>query len=126
MTSSGALRYLAALLIVVVGVVHLQQYASFIKDVPTIGTLFLLNAAGAGVIVVLLAFERLRLLGVIGAIALCVGSLVSVAISATSSGLFDYTEATLRTPIVVAVVAEVLALVVLGTFALASRRGASA
>ena len=47
MKAADALRYLGALATLVVGAVHLQQYADFISDVPTIGVLFLLNGLGA-------------------------------------------------------------------------------
>lgn len=119
---AGVLPALGAILVIVVGVVHLQQYADFIKDVPTIGTLFALNAAAAGALVVMLAFARLRTLAALGGIGLSIGSLVSIAISMTDGGLFDYTEPTWRTPIVIAVVAEILAIVVLA--AVARRRPA--
>lgn len=111
-TSSQALRYLGALATIVVGAVHLQQYADFISDVPTIGVLFLLNGLGAGVVVVLLA-TRHAVLGALGAIALSAGAIISVLISMTDTGLFDYTEPTLRAAVVVAIVSEALAIVTL-------------
>lgn len=117
MSSTAGARYLGGLMILVVGSVHLQQYADFIKDVPTIGALFVLNAAGAGVIVVMLAVPRLRLLAAIAGVALCIGSLVSVALSFTSSGIFAYTEPDLRTPIVIAILSEAVALMALATIA---------
>lgn len=114
MAVTDRLRRIGALLIVVVGAVHLQQYADFIKDVPTIGTLFLLNGAGAGVLVAMLAARRLRVPAALGAIGLCLGSLVAIGLSFTDGGIFDYTEQDLRTPIVIAIVAEVAALLTLG------------
>ncbi len=110
--STEALRYLGALATIVVGAVHLQQYADFISDVPTIGVLFLLNAVGAGVVVVLLATRR-AVLGAVGAIALSAGAIVSLLISMTDTGLFDYTEPTLRAAVVIAIVAEALAIAAL-------------
>ena len=121
--SGGAkdtLRYLGALATIVVGVVHLQQYADFIHDVPTIGVLFLLNAAGAGSVTILLASRRATL-GAVGAIAVSAGALVSVAISMTDNGLFDYTEPTLRAPIAIAIAAEVAAVALLLAYLLARR-----
>jgi hypothetical protein len=116
-----ALRLAGALLILGVGVVHLEQYVDFIKDVPTIGVLFLLNSFGAGVICLMLA-SPLRLLPALGGIALALGSLVSIAIARyADGGLFSYSEPTSRTPIVIAVVLEVAAVVVLA--AVAARRG---
>src|SRR2546421_8794046 len=44
-------RYLGAISIVVVGVIHAQQYYyAYFNVVPTIGTLFLLSFVGAGVV----------------------------------------------------------------------------
>lgn len=123
MSAKGnGLRSAAAALIVVVGGVHLQQYADFIKDVPTIGTLFWLNAAGAGVIVAMLGFPRLRGLAALGGLGLCIGSLVSIALSFTTAGIFDYTEQSLRTPIVIAIAAESVAVCALAALLLFGRR----
>ncbi len=110
--SSDVLRYLGALATIVVGVVHLQQYADFISDVPTIGVLFLLNGAGAGVVAILLATRRAQL-GALGGIALSAGALIAVLVSMTDAGLFDYTEPTLRSAVVIAMVAEAAAVVLL-------------
>lgn len=110
--STDVLRYLGALATIVVGAVHLQQYADFISDVPTIGVLFLLSGLGAGVVVVALA-TRHAVLGALGAIALSAGAIVSILISMTDTGLFDYTEPTLRAAVVIAIASEALAIVLL-------------
>lgn len=44
---SAAARILGALSVLAVGAVHLQQYDYLYSTIPTIGTLFLLNFAGA-------------------------------------------------------------------------------
>ena len=111
-SSRDALRYLGALATLVVGVVHIQQYADFIADVPTIGALFVLNGLGAGVVAIMLA-TRHAALGALAGIALSAGALVSVFISMTDQGLFDYTEPTLRSAVIVAIVAEVAAVALL-------------
>lgn len=105
------IRLLAAALVTVIAGVHLQQYVDFMSQVPTVGVLFLLNAAGgAGLTLALLSPERqLRTLAAAGAIGLAAGSLVSIAIALQSS-FFGYQEPTLRFPIVLAIVAEALAL----------------
>lgn len=125
---SGAtdpLIYAGALLILVVGAVHVQQYLDFIGDVPTIRELFVLNGLGAGAVTILL-MTRLRLLGVLGGIALSVGALVSILISRyAENGLFDFVEPTLRTPVTLAVVAEIAAIVVLGVYLARSRQRAA-
>ncbi len=116
-----ALRVAGALLILGVGVVHLEQYVDFIKDVPTIGVLFLLNSFGAGAICLMLA-SPLRLLAALGGIALSLGSLVSIAVARyADGGLFSYSEPTWRTPIIIAVALEIAAVVVLA--GVAARRG---
>ncbi len=105
---------LAASLVAIIAGVHLQQYVDFISEVPTIGVLFLLNAAGgAGLAVALLSPDRqLRLLAALGATGLAIGSLVSIVI-ALSGSLFGYSEPTLRFPIVIAIIAEAAAIPVL-------------
>jgi hypothetical protein len=115
-----ALRVLGAVATLVVGVVHLQQYADFIHDVPTIGVLFLLNAAGAGAVAVMLATRRATL-GALGGIALSAGAIVSIAISMSAGGLFDYTEPTLRAPVAIAVAAEAAAILLLVAYLLVRR-----
>ena len=118
-----SLRCMGALLIVGVGVVHLEQYVDFIKDVPTIGTLFLLNSFAAGAVCVILA-GPFTLVPALAGIGVSVGSLVSILIARyASGGLFDYREATWRTPIIVAVALELAAVVVLTV--LAARRRAT-
>jgi predicted Na+-dependent transporter len=108
------LRQAAALLMLVIAGVHFQQYVDFMSRVPTVGVLFLLNAAGgAGLLPAILSGDRLvRFLAMAGSIALAVGSLVSIGI-ALSGSFFGYQEPTLRLPIVIAVVAEALLVAVL-------------
>ena len=116
-----ALRYLGAIATLVVGAVHVQQYADIISDVPTIGVLFLLNGLAAGVVAILLATRRAAL-GALGGIALSAGALVSVLISMTDGGLFDYTEPTFRSAVVIAIVAEAAAVVLLLAYLATQRR----
>jgi hypothetical protein len=121
------LGLLAATLVAVIAAIHFQQYVSFISEVPKIGVLFLLNAAGgAGLVIALLSPDRtLRLLAAVGGIGLAAGSLVSIAL-ALSSSFLGYREPTLRLPIVLAIIAEALAIPTLGLLALRERRGDSA
>lgn len=113
-------RYVGAALTLVVGAIHLQQYADFMSDVPTIGVLFLLNSLGAGVVAVVLA-TRLRVIGALAGAALSGGALISIALAMTS-GLFGYTEPTFRVAVVLAIVAEVAAVLTLAAWLLARRR----
>ncbi len=121
--AADALRYLGALATIVVGAVHVQQYADFIADVPTIGALFLLNGLGAGVAAILLATRRAKL-GALGAIALSAGALISILISRTEAGLFDYTEPTLRFAVVLSMAAEAAAIALLLAYLVTRRRAA--
>lgn len=104
----------AAAAVAVVAGVHFQQYVDFMSEIPTVGVLFLLNAAGgAGMALALLSPARaLRLLAAVGAIGLVIGSLISIAI-ALSGAFFGYSEPTVRLPIVIAIAAEAFALPVL-------------
>lgn len=117
--SADALRYLGALATVVVGAAHVQQYADFIADVPTVGVLFVLNGIGAGLVALLLTTRR-AVLGALGGVVLSAAALISVLISMTDAGLFAYTEPT-RTAVVVAITSEVVAVVLLLAW-LAARR----
>jgi hypothetical protein len=108
---ASQLSPLAAVLMVVIAGVHFQQYVDFMSEIPTIGVLFLLNAAGgAGLAVALISREPLlRLLAALGGVGLALGSLVSIGL-ALDGGIFGYQESTLRLPIAIAIAAEVLAL----------------
>jgi hypothetical protein len=109
-----AVRTIAAVLLLVVAGVHFQQYVSFMSHVPTVGVLFLLNAGGgAGLALALLGRDpELRALAALGGLGLVLGSLVCLVISLVSS-FAGFHEPTLRLPIVIALVAEVLAVPVL-------------
>ncbi|HEY1687860.1 MAG TPA: hypothetical protein VGF95_03245 [Solirubrobacteraceae bacterium] len=114
-------RFAAAALMVVIAGVHFQQYVDFMSEVPTIGVLFLLNAAGGvGLAVALLGREPLlRALAALGAIGLALGSLVSIFLALDGS-IFGYSEPSLRLPILIAIVAELLALPVLASVGIKS------
>jgi hypothetical protein len=109
------LGLLAGALVAAIAAVHFQQYVDFMSQVPTVGVLFLLNAAGgAGIAAALVGRDaRLRRLAATGAAGLAIGSLVSIVIALQSS-FFGYSEPALRFPIVVAIIAEALSLPVLG------------
>jgi hypothetical protein len=122
----STLSVVAAVLVAVIAAVHMQQYIDFMSEVPTIGVLFLLNAAGgAGLAVALVSGDRLlRRLAAVGSIGLAAGSLISIVIALESS-LFGYTEPALRFPIVLAIVAEVAAIPVLVALIIAGVRSRS-
>jgi hypothetical protein len=125
--STPASGLLAAALVAVIAGVHFQQYVDFMSEVPKVGVLFLLNAAGgAGLVFALLSREcPLRLLATLGAMGLALGSLVSIGI-ALSGNFLGYSEPTLRLPILIAVVAEALVLPLLARLAVSERRTLSA
>jgi hypothetical protein len=114
-------RYLGALALLAMAVIHLVEYAgdSYSK-IPTIGTLFLLNFIGGTALAVALMgpLERLRagrgrpllaLLAAAGA-AMAAVSIVFLLVSEQTS-LFGFREAGYRPAIVLALIAEGVALV---------------
>jgi hypothetical protein len=120
-----AARLFGALSILAVGGVHLQQYAGADYSViPTVGTLFLLNAIGAGVVGLGLLLPFRAVLGDRGGslavgmlaaagVAIAVGSLVALFISETGT-LFGFSEyGGFRSVIVVAVATEAAATLIL-------------
>lgn len=121
---SPAIRYVAAALIFVVGAVHYQQYIAVLHPVKTIGVLFLLNAAGGAALTVGLLWKdrTLNRLSALGSIPLCLGSLISILL-ARGGGIFGYQEPDWRTAVVVAVVAEVAALIVLTAYLVGDMTG---
>ena len=116
-TRADRLRFTAIALLLGEGLVHLQQYAGLLHSVPTINTLFLLNAIGAGLISLALAAsrDRVAILLALGAIGMSVVALVSLAV-ARASVLFNYSEPTLRTPVVLAALLELGAVLVASGF----------
>jgi hypothetical protein len=121
-------RYFGAVSIVLVGVVHAQQYYdAYFSVVPVIGKLFLLSFIGSGIVgAVLLAPVRrlgrnvgdlILLLAALGAIGIAVGSLVSLLISEYTP-LFGFMESGYRLAIVLALLFDSLTTVSLGIFVL--------
>ncbi len=121
-----AALYLGALAVLGTGVVHLQQYyAEDYSTIPTIGTLFFLNFVAAVVIAIGLIAplgrvtpryaDAIRSLFAVGGIGLGVLSLAALFVS-ESSGLFGFVENGYRTAIVLAMVAEIAAILFLVVF----------
>lgn len=119
-------RYLGAVSIVLVGVVHAQQYYdAYFSVVPTIGTLFLLSFIGSGIVGAVLVAPVRRLgrsvgdlilvLAALGAIGIAVGSLVSLLISEYTP-LFGFMESGYRLAIVLALLFDALTTAFLGIF----------
>ena len=121
-------RYLGAVSIVLVGVVHAQQYYdAYFSVVPTIGTLFLLSFIGSAVVgAVLLApvqllgrkiADLLLVLAALGAIGIALGSLGSLLISEYRP-LFGFMESGYRLAVVLTFVFDGLTTLFLGVFLL--------
>jgi hypothetical protein len=120
-------RGLGAGAVLAVGAIHLQQYVVLYSAVPTIGTLFLLNFAGATVIGLGLLAPLERLLGArwgaaaVGMLALAGIVLAAVALVfltiAEHTPLFGFLEPGYHPGAILASrVAEVAAIVLLGSF----------
>jgi len=117
-------RMVGALGVLVVGAVHLEQYFGVHFDVvPTIGPLFALNFAGAIVIGLglLAPLRRLHPLLALGGIALATTSFVFFFVSEHQS-LFGFQDYGYRPAIIVALVAEVVAVLSLGVYLTARAR----
>jgi hypothetical protein len=115
-----------ALAVLATGADHLDEYAANgFSTVPTIGTLFLLNFIAATLIGVglLLPLRRLakrfadpfRALLALTGIGIAASSLIGLWISESSS-LFGFTDYGFRSTIVVAIVAESIAIVALTAY----------
>jgi hypothetical protein len=130
-------RLLGALSILGVGAVHLQQYSgNGYSTVPTIGTLFLLNAISAGIVGfgLLLPLERMvgrrasnAAVGILAlsGVAIAVGSLIALFISETGT-LFGFSEGGYRSVIIIAIAVEAAATLLLTPVAAVSIRRALA
>jgi hypothetical protein len=79
-----AVRVLGALSLLAVGAVHLQQFYTLYSAIPTIGTLFVLNFAGATAIGVALLAPVERLLGRWGGPVLVLLALGGIALAGTA------------------------------------------
>ncbi len=123
---SDFLRYTAIALLLVEGGIHLQQYVGTLNEVPTINTLFLLNAVSAAVIALVLSVSSgpVSVAASLAGIGLTLGALVSLAISRADT-LFDYSEPTLRAAVTFATIAELAAVIVLAAYVVLSLRRTS-
>jgi hypothetical protein len=129
-----AARALGALSLLAVGAVHLQQYLDIYHAIPTIGTLFVLNFAGATAIGLALLAPIERVLGRLGDALVALLALGGIGIAATSfvfllvserTPLFGFMEPGYDPTAILAVrIAEVATVGLLGGF-LATRLAAS-
>jgi len=91
-----AARFLGALSLLAVGAVHLQQYEYLYSTIPTIGTLFLLNFAGATALGLGLLAPVERLLGRLGGFVVALLALGGIGLAATA---FTFLLVAERTPL---------------------------
>jgi hypothetical protein len=121
-----AARYLGAISLVVVGVIHAQQYYyDYFSVVPTIGTLFVLSFVGSGVMAAVLIAPVRRLgrdrgdlilaLAALSGIGIAAGSLVSLMYSEYLP-LFGFMESGYRLAIKLTLIFDSLTTVLLGLF----------
>jgi hypothetical protein len=121
-----AARVLGALALLAVGAIHLQQYFELYSEIPTIGTLFVLNFVGATVVGLGLLAPVERLRDRRGGAALALLALAGIGQAATAFVFLMISE---RTPlfgfkepgydpaaILASRVAEVATVVLLGAF----------
>jgi hypothetical protein len=119
-------RYLGAVSIVLVGLVHAQQYYdAYFSVVPTIGPLFLLSFVGAGIVGAILIAPVQRLgrqlgsvllvLAALGGIGIAMGTLVSLLISEYTP-LFGFMESGYRLAVWLTLLFDVMSTVFLGVF----------
>jgi hypothetical protein len=124
-----AARALGAVSLLAVGAVHLQQYFELYSEIPTIGTLFVLNFIGATIVGLGLLAPVERLPGRLGRVALALLTVAGIAQAATAFVFLFISE---RTPlfgfmepgydpeaILTARIAEGATVVLLGAFAVA-------
>jgi hypothetical protein len=124
-----AARALGALSLLAVGAVHLQQYFELYSEIPTIGTLFVLNFIGATIVGLGLLAPVERLPGRLGGAALAVLTFAGIAQAATAfvflliserTQLFGFMEPGYDPEaILTARIAEVATVVFLAAFAVA-------
>ena len=103
---------LGAVLLAGEAAVHIQQYVSLFHDVRWIGPLFLVNAVACVAAIAGIAYPRTREVAALAGVVISVVALVSLVVS-YGNGLFGWQEGGFRTPIALAVIAEVGAVILL-------------
>jgi hypothetical protein len=86
-------RWVAALLVLGGGAIHLKLYFDGYRDVPNanLGRSFLLNAVASLVVAILLVVWR-NPLSLVAGLVFVNATLIAFAVSRTSTGVFDFTE----------------------------------
>jgi hypothetical protein len=99
---------LAATGVLVAGFQHARLFHRGYAEVAYVGPLFLMNAIGSAVVVLTLLAERVWAF-VLGALSICLPSLVSIAISHSSVGFLGFREGGYDADALVIVAAELAA-----------------
>jgi hypothetical protein len=115
---------LGALLLAGEAAVHVQQYLAVFHDVRWIGPLFLANAAAVVVTIAGLAQPRTRRLAALAGVVISAVALGSLVIS-YGRGLFGWHEEGFRTPVALALITEVGAVILLATALALAQRASS-
>jgi hypothetical protein len=117
-----ALLALAALCMFVAGVQHARLFHRGYAEVEIVGLLFFANGFGSAAVVLTLIFDRAWLF-VLGALSICLPSLVSIALSHSSRGFLGFREGGYDADALVIVVAEIAAVLLasLGAAAMLGR-----
>ncbi len=117
---------LGALLLAGQAAVHIQQYVDLYHDVRWIGPLFIADAVASALVVGGLAFRKWQPVAALAGVLIAAGTLGGLAVS-YGRGLFGWQEVGFATPIELAVIFELGAVIVLGAALAAdaewSRRG---
>jgi hypothetical protein len=111
--AAGALLALAAVGVLVAGAQHARLFHRGYAEVEIVGPLFVLNAIGSAVVVLTLIFDRAWLF-VLGALSICVPSLLSIALSHSSTGFLGFREGGYDAEALVIVGAEIAAVLLTG------------
>ena len=99
---------LAAIGVFVAGFQHARLYHRGYAEVRYVGVLFFLNGIGSALVVLALVFRRPWAF-VLGALSICVPSLISIALSHSSVGFLGFREGGYDSEALVIVVAEIAA-----------------
>ena len=89
-----AARVLGALALLATGAVHLQQFTRFYSEIPTIGTLFVLNFAGATGIGLALLVPLERIAGTYGRLLVVLLAGAGIALAAVAFAFLLISEQT--------------------------------
>jgi hypothetical protein len=117
---------LGALLLAGQAAVHIEQYVDLYHNVRWIGQLFIADAVASALVVAGLAFRKWQPVAALAGVVIAAGALGGLAVS-YGRGLFGWQEVGFATPIELAVIFELGAVIVLGAALAAdaewSRRG---